>query len=323
MALTNSSRTPARLTLQQRSAFTLIELLVVIAIIALLVGILLPALAKARVAGRMAVSLSNMRQIAVAHETYRVQNKDSMPIPLTVTAASATLNTQMIGGGFCRAQWAGWAGGLYDTWPAERILNEFTNPNVPLPHPRDVNPSWVPNTPRPSPGAGDRDAFDLANWRSPGDKYSTKSEAFNGLPFDYSVTQYKDVGSSYDINVFWLQQVANQSTTAPNDGYSRIVRAASFGRRQLSNLNASKFVIFSDAVASSVVTADLVSGQYPKYEGQFGGKDKSIMGFVDGHADYVQMERKNSTSAYTPFGMGSLSVAGFTYSLQIDDRRMP
>jgi prepilin-type N-terminal cleavage/methylation domain-containing protein len=68
-------RSPFRL----RRGFTLIELLVVIAIIALLVGILLPALSEARKSGRLTLCSANLKQMGTAFTSYGADFNNRSP----------------------------------------------------------------------------------------------------------------------------------------------------------------------------------------------------------------------------------------------------
>ena len=299
----------------KKRGFTLIELLVVIAIIALLIGILLPALGKARNASRITISLNNVRQIMLGFTTYRSEKKDQIPMRMPAyTQGRSTFgvawNTWYYGGKNCSDWWATNYGGYYDEKAYCRPLNEYLYSGLTLePTIGTVNNgvgTALPGATCPrcwnfaqgTITAQQRASLEMTAYRSPGDRETRQRNWPVGDP---SISSYNDVGTSYHMNMKWWDQPNLPSDPLMNDATYKY----DFGTRKVRLASefdpTNKFVWLNDQTSDVAVNTDYTLPLASRGEvmGEFGEKNKSVHGYLDARAQYNKI---TTGSFYAPVG---------------------
>lgn len=135
---------------------------------------------------------------------------------------------------------------------------------------------------------------------------------------DTTISQYECTGSSYVPNILWVEiaSYAYTNNMFSSVGWNKAIR---WGTRNYNRIDSSKFVIAGDMTMSKVYNATPVAGAWPQIPGEFGGNYKSVMGFADGHAGYIELKRKPfGTYPFSEYAAGSLTYPGCEYSLQMD-----
>ena len=263
-------------------AFTLIELLVVIAIIAILVGVLLPALSKARAASRLSACLANCHQISLGMTTYANDRKDWFPV---MPRPSSFSNPNYLDGQYVYAGVAGLFS-LYQIGDGTSFGYRGASGN-------EDTASYAP----PAPGMAANkiplmrsylEAFDVLV--NPADK----EDRYYGMPYaEANIPSYnnapvklpKTPSSNYDVvsyNISYLY-IAGLKTDEPT-----IINPVPFWGDESNGPDLGTFAWYGGGGqgASNAAEAGTLPGAYAKADNL--GSEGGAFVFTDGHAQFLR-----------------------------------
>jgi len=268
----------------RRPAFTLIEVLVVIAVIALLIGILLPSLRRARIEGWKVVSMTNLRSIGQGGAAYQSDQKGVLPIVPTGIPVPQYSQAWI--------SWGGWGkytggnfwlqyGGIFDIPPNARPLNPYLFPDA-LPGPLPSGQNAM------------RDTFQLPGFRDPSDKIGHQ-QSWNAFAPTFGVSNpnadhsscYNDVGTSYLVQCKWFFQTLDYLNGGPGSGdWMAAWRLGVLRIKTGDSFIPSRMIWVNDEYCDITINQRLDTAMI---KNGYGDTNKSVVAFIDGHARYTNM----------------------------------